>query len=133
VKWPRSVARCGVTVRSRHVEVPRRDREVVGEQDQSPNGELTTAVTTTQTTARTRSTLRGLVASQIEGGEGLHAPGGQGLAVIIVSEPSAETARRVRTDRSISARSPSSAAHNNTPTYTDAQPINVHTKEHKRI
>jgi hypothetical protein len=47
VKWPRSVARCGVTVRSRHVEVPRRDREVVGEQDQSPNGELTTAVTTT--------------------------------------------------------------------------------------
>jgi hypothetical protein len=52
--------------------------------------------------------------------------------MIIVSEPSAETARRVRTDRSISARSPSSAAHNNTPTYTDARPINVHTEEVNR-
>ena len=50
------------------------------------------------------------------------------LHVIIVSEPSAEAARRVRTDRSTPARSCSSAAHNDTPRHADARPISVHTR-----
>jgi hypothetical protein len=53
-------------------------------------------------------------------------PGAQGVAVIIVSEPSAQVARRVRTERSAPVRSRSSAAHNDTPRYADARPISVH-------
>lgn len=50
--------------------------------------------------------------------------------VIIVSEPSAEAARRASTGRSIPARSRSSATHNDTPRHADARPISVHTEEH---
>jgi hypothetical protein len=53
---------------------------------------------------------------------------GQGVAVIIVSEPSAEVTRRVLTERSVPVRSRSSAAHNDTLRYSDARPISVHTK-----
>jgi hypothetical protein len=49
--------------------------------------------------------------------------------VIIISEPSAEPARRVRTGRSLSARSGSSAALNDTPRHADARPTSVHTEE----
>jgi len=49
--------------------------------------------------------------------------------VIIVSEPSAEAARPVRTDQSTLARSRSSAAHNDPPRHADAQPVRVYTKE----
>jgi hypothetical protein len=56
-----------------------------------------------------------------------------GDQVIIVSEPSADATRRVRTERPTSARSRSSAPHNDTPWYTDARPISVHTEEHNRI
>ncbi len=49
--------------------------------------------------------------------------------MIIVSEPSAEATRRVRTERCAPARSRSSAVHNNTPGYADARPISVHTEE----
>jgi hypothetical protein len=54
--------------------------------------------------------------------------GSQGVTVIIVSEPSAKVARRVRTGRSTPARSRSSAAHNDIPRYADAQRISVHTE-----
>jgi hypothetical protein len=43
--------------------------------------------------------------------------GSQGVTVIIVSEPSAKVARRIRTGRSTPARSRSSAAHNDIPRY----------------
>jgi hypothetical protein len=86
-------------------------------------------VTTTQTTARTRSTLRSRVAVQIDGGRsGLPASGGQGVAVIIVSESSAEVTLRVRTERYAPLRSRCSAAHNDTLRYADARPISVHTE-----
>lgn len=49
--------------------------------------------------------------------------------MIVVSEPSAETTRRVRTRRSTPAHSRSSAAHNDTPRHADARPISVHTEE----
>jgi hypothetical protein len=52
--------------------------------------------------------------------------GGQ---VIIVSEQSADATPRVRTERPTSTRSRSSAAHYDTPWYTDARPISVHTEE----
>jgi hypothetical protein len=52
----------------------------------------------------------------------------QGVAVIIVSEPSAGVTRRVLTERSVPVRSRSSAAHNDTLRYSDARPISVHTK-----
>ena len=55
--------------------------------------------------------------------------GGQGFVLIIVSEPSAEAARRVRTGRYTPARSRSSAAHNDIPRHADSQPISVHTEE----
>jgi hypothetical protein len=58
----------------------------------------------------------------------LRASGGQGVAVLIVSEPSAEAARRVRTRRSSPVRSRSSATHNDTPRHSDARPISVHTE-----
>ena len=47
--------------------------------------------------------------------------------VIIVSEPSAEATRRVRTRRYTLACCRSSAAPNDTPGCADAQPISVHT------
>jgi hypothetical protein len=50
--------------------------------------------------------------------------------VIIVSEPSAEAARRASTGRSIPTRSRSSAARNDTPKHADARPISVHTEEY---
>jgi hypothetical protein len=53
----------------------------------------------------------------------------QGVAMIIVSEPSAEATQPVRTERSIPACSRSSAAHNDTPKHADARPIRVHTEE----
>jgi hypothetical protein len=43
--------------------------------------------------------------------------GSQGVTVIIVSEPSAKVARRIRAGRSTPARSRSSAAHNDIPRY----------------
>jgi hypothetical protein len=46
--------------------------------------------------------------------------------VIIVSEPSAEAARRASTGRSIPARSRNSTPHNDTPQHADARPISVH-------
>jgi len=52
--------------------------------------------------------------------------------MIIVSEPSAEAAQRVRTSRSSPARSRSSAARNDTPRRANARPINVHTEELNR-
>jgi hypothetical protein len=53
---------------------------------------------------------------------------GQGIAVIIVSEPSANATRRVRTGRFTPARTTSSAARNNTARYAGAPPISVHTE-----
>jgi hypothetical protein len=58
---------------------------------------------------------------------------GRWLAVIIVSESSAEAVRRVRTGRYPPARNHSSAAHNDTPKQANAQQISVHTEEHKRF
>lgn len=55
-------------------------------------------------------------------------PGGQGLAVIIVSGPSAKAAQRVRTGRYTPAGSRSSATHNDTPRHADTRPISVHTE-----
>jgi hypothetical protein len=51
----------------------------------------------------------------------------QELTIITVSGPSAKAAQRVRVDRHTPARSHSSAPHNNTPRYTDARPVRVHT------
>jgi hypothetical protein len=70
----------------------------------------------------TNSIMRSRIAAQIESWrEGLHAPGGhQGVAVIIVSEASAEATLRVRTERCAPVRSRSSAAHNDTLRYGDA-------------
>ncbi len=56
-------------------------------------------------------------------------PANRGLQVIIISEPSAEPARRARTDRSTPARNRSSTAHNDTPRHADARPISLHTEE----
>ena len=53
--------------------------------------------------------------------------------VIIVSEPSAEAARRIRMGRYTPARSRSSAAHNDPPRYADAWQISVHTEVLIRI
>jgi hypothetical protein len=119
------VARCGVTVRSRHVEVPRRDREWRGagpvpQRRADDNGD------DNADDSPDRSTLRGRVASQIEGERACALLVVKGSPCIF-SESSTETARRVRTDRSASARSRSSAAHNNASWYTDARPISVHT------
>jgi hypothetical protein len=60
--------------------------------------------------------------------QGLRVPKLKDSSVIIVSEPSAEVARRVRTGRSAPVRSRSSAAYNDTPRYADARPISVHTE-----
>jgi hypothetical protein len=51
-----------------------------------------------------------------------------GDQVIIVSEQSADATPPVRTERPTSARSRSSAAPYDTPWYTDARPISVHTE-----
>lgn len=56
-------------------------------------------------------------------------PANRGLQVIIISEPSAEPARRAHTDRSTPARNRSSTAHNDTPRHADARPISLHTEE----
>ena len=52
--------------------------------------------------------------------------------VIIVSKPSADATRRVRTGWCTPARSRSSVAHSATPWWTNARPISVHTEEHTR-
>jgi hypothetical protein len=55
-----------------------------------------------------------------------------GSRLIIVSESSAEAARRVRTGRYTPVRSRSSAARKDTPRYANVRRISVHTEEHTR-
>jgi hypothetical protein len=47
--------------------------------------------------------------------------------MIIISQPSAEAARRVHTERSSRARSRRRATRSDTPMHANAQPISVHT------
>jgi len=133
-----------------HVGEPHLDRGAAGprqrddgEQGQPPRREMTTpaAAATTQTTTRhqqhtatsTCGTRRSWVAVLIEGRRAsLPALEGQGVAVIIVSEPSADGARRVRTGRCIPRRSRSSVAYNDTPRHADAQRIRVHTRSARK-
>jgi hypothetical protein len=86
-------------------------------------------LTTTQMTTRRQQYHTGSGrGTRRERRAGLRAPRDRGGAVIIVSEPSAEAARRVHTGRHTPERSTSSVTHNDTPKHEPTPDQRSHTK-----